>query len=98
MGSCSDDGSTKSKAQFVFDDATNALSAQKKKIKNVVGVRPDINYDSVRLFVEGAANDSFDACHEDGWKLKTLKEKFTIKLKTLKEKSIILNTHGRCWS
>jgi len=72
--------------------------SKRKKIKDVVGVGPDNKYDSVRLFVEGAANDSFDACHEDGWKLKTLKEKFTIKLKTLKEKSIILNTHGRCWS
>ena len=65
LGGCSDDGSTDSKAQFVFDDATNALSVQKKKIKNVVVVRPDIKYDSVRLFVEGAANDSLDT-----WSLK----------------------------
>ena len=61
LGSCSDDGSTKSKAQFVVDDDTNALSVQKKKIKNLVGVRPDKKYDSVRLFVEGADNDSLGA-------------------------------------
>ena len=61
LGSCSDDGSTKRKAQFVFDDATNALSVQKKTSKNLVGVRPDKKYKSVRLFVEGADNDSLYA-------------------------------------
>ena len=45
LGSCSDDGSTKSRAQFVFDDDTNALSVQKKRITNLVGVRPDKKYD-----------------------------------------------------
>jgi len=61
LGSCSDDGSTKNKAQFVFDDATNALSVQKKTSKTLVGVRPDKKYDSVRLFVEGADNESLYA-------------------------------------
>ena len=65
LGSCSDNGSTKSKAQFVFDDNTNSLSVQKEKKKNLVGVRPHKKYDSVRLFVEGADNASLYA-----WSLK----------------------------
>jgi len=42
LGSCSDGGSTKSKAQFVFDNDTNALSVQKEMKKTLlVGVRPN---------------------------------------------------------
>ena len=67
LGSCSDDGSTKSKAQFVFNNDTNTLSVQKEMSKTLlVGVRPNKKkYGAVRLFVDGADNDSLNA-----WSLK----------------------------
>jgi len=45
----------------VLDGDTNALSVQKTNNKYLVGVRPDKKYNSVRLFVEGADNDSLYA-------------------------------------